>query len=203
MGGDLCTKRISSQYYGLITDRKVTTNCSITQICKKQDEKHPTSRQPEGINENNPYKHYSNNKALWMYSVEFFMPSWRRVTQGCRNIQFLIFKNLTWGHFFLRCCYLQHPKKMARFWHDFLKPLLYNDSQITVRVLFGYRCRDEATRTPDPYVPNVVRYQLRYIPIYFFEPRLKGFFLAAGWLFIISLHWSSVSACASCPLGIL
>ena len=26
------------------------------------------------------------------------------------------------------------------------------------------RCRDEATRTPDPYVPNVVRYQLRYIP---------------------------------------
>ena len=26
-------------------------------------------------------------------------------------------------------------------------------------------CRDEETRTPDPYVPNVVRYQLRYIPI--------------------------------------
>ena len=26
--------------------------------------------------------------------------------------------------------------------------------------------RDEATRTPDPYVPNVVRYQLRYIPIF-------------------------------------
>ncbi len=25
--------------------------------------------------------------------------------------------------------------------------------------------RDEATRTPDPYVPNVVRYQLRYIPM--------------------------------------
>ena len=25
--------------------------------------------------------------------------------------------------------------------------------------------RDEAIRTPDPYVPNVVRYQLRYIPI--------------------------------------
>ena len=25
--------------------------------------------------------------------------------------------------------------------------------------------RDEATRTPDPYVPNVVRYQLRYIAI--------------------------------------
>ena len=28
-------------------------------------------------------------------------------------------------------------------------------------------CRNEATRTPDPYVPNVVRYQLRYIPIPF------------------------------------
>ena len=27
-----------------------------------------------------------------------------------------------------------------------------------------YLGRDEATRTPDPYVPNVVRYQLRYIP---------------------------------------
>ena len=27
------------------------------------------------------------------------------------------------------------------------------------------KSRDEATRTPDPYVPNVVRYQLRYIPI--------------------------------------
>ena len=31
-------------------------------------------------------------------------------------------------------------------------------------IAFG---RDEATRTPDPYVPNVVRYQLRYIPIAF------------------------------------
>ena len=28
-----------------------------------------------------------------------------------------------------------------------------------------YECRKEATRTPDPYVPNVVRYQLRYFPI--------------------------------------
>lgn len=26
-------------------------------------------------------------------------------------------------------------------------------------------CRKEAIRTPDPYVPNVVRYQLRYFPI--------------------------------------
>ena len=26
--------------------------------------------------------------------------------------------------------------------------------------------REEATRTPDPYVPNVVRYQLRYFSIF-------------------------------------
>ena len=32
------------------------------------------------------------------------------------------------------------------------------------QVLKG-QCRKEATRTPDPYVPNVVRYQLRYIPM--------------------------------------
>lgn len=25
-------------------------------------------------------------------------------------------------------------------------------------------CRDDWTRTSDPHVPNVVRYQLRYIP---------------------------------------
>ena len=37
-------------------------------------------------------------------------------------------------------------------------------------VAFG---RDEATRTPDPYVPNVVRYQLRYIPNAF-ESGCKG-----------------------------
>ena len=30
---------------------------------------------------------------------------------------------------------------------------------------FAAFCRNEATRTPDPYVPNVVRYQLRYIPL--------------------------------------
>ena len=27
-----------------------------------------------------------------------------------------------------------------------------------------FLCRKEETRTPDPYVPNVVRYQLRYFP---------------------------------------
>ena len=29
----------------------------------------------------------------------------------------------------------------------------------------AFLCRDDPTRTDDPYVPNVVRYQLRYIPI--------------------------------------
>ena len=28
-------------------------------------------------------------------------------------------------------------------------------------------CRDDSTRTSDPYVPNVVRYQLRYIPSFY------------------------------------
>lgn len=37
-------------------------------------------------------------------------------------------------------------------------------------------CRNEATRTPDPYVPNVVRYQLRYIPFLFCECKGKAFF---------------------------
>ena len=38
---------------------------------------------------------------------------------------------------------------------------LKSDNRKSSIVAFG---RDEATRTPDPYVPNVVRYQLRYIP---------------------------------------
>ena len=37
----------------------------------------------------------------------------------------------------------------------------FSTTSFTVQL---YACRDEATRTPDPYVPNVVRYQLRYIP---------------------------------------
>ena len=43
-------------------------------------------------------------------------------------------------------------------------------------------CRNEAIRTPDPYVPNVVRYQLRYIPMPYLavvppgiEPGTQGF----------------------------
>ena len=41
--------------------------------------------------------------------------------------------------------------------------------------------RDEATRTPDPYVPNVVRYQLRYIPIAFLKASAKVRFLIDKW----------------------
>ena len=37
-----------------------------------------------------------------------------------------------------------------------------NGNRLVSVPVFG---RDEATRTPDPYVPNVVRDQLRYIPI--------------------------------------
>ena len=36
--------------------------------------------------------------------------------------------------------------------------------QLIYQLLHFLLSRDEATRTPDPYVPNVVRYQLRYIP---------------------------------------
>ena len=48
--------------------------------------------------------------------------------------------------------------------------------------------RDEATRTPDPYVPNVVRYQLRYIPI--FCKRLQNYkiiFISANFLLFLQL----------------
>ena len=33
--------------------------------------------------------------------------------------------------------------------------------------------RDDQTRTGDPYVPNVVRYQLRYIPLALEKPAAK------------------------------
>ena len=52
----------------------------------------------------------------------------------------------------------------VRGWHG------KGDNRISPIVAFG---RDEATRTPDPYVPNVVRYQLRYIP--FFENRVQRY----------------------------
>ena len=38
--------------------------------------------------------------------------------------------------------------------------------------------RDEATRTPDPYVPNVVRYQLRYIPIFKNRLRVQRYYIS-------------------------
>ena len=45
-----------------------------------------------------------------------------------------------------------------------------------LRCLYSLRkCRNEATRTPDPYVPNVVRYQLRYIPYTKILERNMGF----------------------------
>ena len=45
-------------------------------------------------------------------------------------------------------------------------------------------CRDEATRTPDHYVPNVVRYQLRYIPIFCCLSKHKCHFMRAKILFL-------------------
>ena len=70
--------------------------------------------------------------------------------------------------------------------------------QKDIPVLF---CREEATRTPDPHVPNVVRYQLRYFsPRYFFF--VKRFLAAAGSLdAIISRHFTSVNACTSTDFG--
>ena len=40
--------------------------------------------------------------------------------------------------------------------------------------------RDDRTRTGDPYVPNVVRYQLRYIPMRSHEEATKHLFLFCG-----------------------
>ena len=45
-----------------------------------------------------------------------------------------------------------------------------NRSNMLTKSLLLRLSRKEATRTPDPYVPNVVRYQLRYFPIF----RCKG-----------------------------
>ena len=62
-----------------------------------------------------------------------------------------------------------------------LLPACFKRLQGQLLRLTTLRCRDEATRTPDPYVPNVVRYQLRYIPIAdaFMRKRLQrySFFL--------------------------
>ena len=49
----------------------------------------------------------------------------------------------------------------------FLSPLLPSRTKKEARQeCLAFRCgRDDSTRTSDPYVPNVVRYQLRYIPL--------------------------------------
>ena len=56
-------------------------------------------------------------------------------------------------------------------------------------ILFPSQCRDEATRTPDPYVPNVVRYQLRYIPIsrFFFTISALDFLAGRSFMEVNSL----------------
>ena len=54
-----------------------------------------------------------------------------------------------------------------------LLPVCFKRLQGQLLRLTTLRCRDEATRTPDPYVPNVVRYQLRYIPLALEKPAAK------------------------------
>ena len=86
---------------------------------------------------------------------------------------------------------------------DVLFSLLFRSRPSFVRPIgdssnFG---RDEATRTPDPYVPNVVRYQLRYIPIalrdslqkpaYFQKSECKG----SAFLWIKQIFQEKVMIC--------
>ena len=58
-------------------------------------------------------------------------------------------------------------------------------------------CREEATRTPDPYVPNVVRYQLRYFSkagakvLLFFE--LSKFFANYFTLFRLNVRFRGLN----------
>ena len=50
---------------------------------------------------------------------------------------------------------------------DNLLPIIilnHNQNEKATNVDSSLSRRKEATRTPDPYVPNVVRYQLRYFP---------------------------------------
>ena len=55
-----------------------------------------------------------------------------------------------------------------------------------------YECRKEATRTPDPYVPNVVRYQLRYFPIKRCKSKEKNLY-RQGFIFIFLRLYQSPS----------
>ncbi len=52
--------------------------------------------------------------------------------------------------------------------------LIYNQ----LRLFYG---RDDVTRTRDPYVPNVVRYQLRYIPLPSFRWGLAAAKVRKSW----------------------
>ena len=54
---------------------------------------------------------------------------------------------------------IQYPVRCAPF-------SAINKNSLCKAVAETVYSRDEATRTPDPYVPNVVRYQLRYIPFF-------------------------------------
>ena len=78
---------------------------------------------------------------------------------------------------YTRCRILaKGKKKMVVSWERYEKSRSvkrrYSDSAMsgTLRALLSIRClatisgRDDQTRTGDSYVPNVVRYQLRYIP---------------------------------------
>ncbi len=56
--------------------------------------------------------------------------------------------------------------------------------------------RNEATRTPDPYVPNVVRYQLRYIPINVVR-RCKGSVFFDDIHFFVLKNLSELKKCVS------
>ena len=78
------------------------------------------------------------------------------------------FNLLTIRHFF----YLFSPGSKNKYVNisrpDFVPAVrLKNEISHCETVTYRVIGRNEATRTPDPYVPNVVRYQLRYIPIAF------------------------------------
>lgn len=64
-------------------------------------------------------------------------------------------------------------------------------------------CRGEATRTPDPYVPNVVRYQLRYTPIFSISTTQCAFWASLRTPFtgaILLLHHVGAFGCWVSPL---
>ena len=44
------------------------------------------------------------------------------------------------------------------------KDMRQGGEPVSCLLFYSFESRDDQTRTGDPYVPNVVRYQLRYIP---------------------------------------